>query len=38
VLAVSHGAWQAWWWAADLLAVVLFVAQSRVGHQKGNQG
>ena len=38
VLAVSHGAWQAWWWAADLLAVVLFVAQSRVGHQKGSQG
>ena len=37
VLAVSHGAWQAWWWAADLLAVVLFVAQARLVHQRGNQ-
>ena len=38
VLAVSHGAWQAWWWAADLLAALLFVAQARLGYQKGNQG
>ena len=38
VLAVSHGAWQAWWWAADLLAVLLFVAQARLAHNGGNRG
>jgi len=38
VLAVSHGAWQAWWWAADLLAVLLLVGQARLVMDKGNQG